>query len=348
MEKTGTGAEMYYVMELLLMLILFFAAAYCSMVETSLVSLSRMKIKKIIQEFPKKAIGLKIWLENPNKYLTTLLLANDAVTIIGTAIATSVAVEISQRYRLNETIVVAATATIVWATFLIFGEIVPKILGIHNSEKVVKFSISKLYYFDKLISPISRIFTKIAGWVTGKSVKKEIPILTHDDIKTTITVGHEIGVFGVETKQMLHSVLNFPQITAKSIMTPREKTDMVDIMMEREKFIDLLIEKGHSRVPVYGGVMDNVVGVVYTRDLLSFWRSGAVFTLDDLVRPVIFVNEEEKVNEIMKNFKKGESHLAIVRDMHNRVVGLITMEDIEEEIFGEILDEYDLEDLFKD
>ncbi|MFH0948391.1 MAG: hemolysin family protein [Elusimicrobiota bacterium] len=339
---------MYYVMELLLMLVLFFAAAYCSMVETSLVSLSRVKIKKIIQEYPKKSAGLKIWLENPNKYLTTLLLANDAVTIIGTAIATSIAVEISQKYRLNETIVVAATVIIVWATFLIFGEIVPKILGIHHSERIVKFSINKLYYFDKLISPISKIFIKIAGWVTGKSVKKEIPIITYDDIKTTITIGHEIGVFGVETKQMMHSVLNFSQLTAKSIMSPRDKIEMVNFDTEREKFVDLIVETGHSRVPVYKGNFDNVVGIIYARDLLDMWRSGVVFTTDDLLRPVVFVNEEKKVNELMKQFKKGETHLVLVKSAENKIEGLVTIEDIIEEVFGEILDEYDVAELFRE
>ncbi len=339
---------MYYLMELLLLLILFFAAAYCSMVETSLVSLSRVKIKKIMQENPKKSVGLKIWLENPNKYLTTLLLANDAVTIIGTAIATSVAVEISQRYRLNESIIVAVTAVIVWATFLIFGEIVPKILGIHHSEKVVKFSISKLYYFDKLVSPVSKVFTKIAGWVTGKSVRKEIPILTYDDIKTTITVGHEIGVFGTETKKMMHSVLNFSQITAKSIMTPRNRIEMVNFDTEREKFVDLIVETGHSRVPIYKDNSDNIVGIIYVRDLLDMWRGGLVFTVDDLLRPVIFVDEEKKVSELMRQFKKGETHLVIVKNAEGKIVGLVTIEDIIEEVFGEILDEYDVAELFRE
>ena len=339
---------MFAVLEIILMVLLFLVAAVFSMIEASLVSLSRIKIKKYLTEYPKKATGFRIWLDNPNKYLTTLLLGNDAVTIIGTAVATSLATAISRRYNINEAFLVAVTAVVVWAVFLVLGEIVPKVLGVRNSEKIALLFINPLYYFDKQVAPVSKLFMWLASLVTGKFGRKEIPVLTREDIKTTISVGHEIGVFGVETKQMLHSVLNFPQISAKSIMTAREKMDMADVGMEKEKFIDLLIETGHSRVPVYKNGVDNVVGVIYTRDLLGFWRSGSVFTIDDLVRPVIFVREEEKVSEIMKNFKKGESHLAIVKNSQNKVSGLITMEDIEEEVFGEILDEYDLEDLFKD
>lgn len=339
---------MYYAIELIIMLFLFFAAAYCSMVETSLVSLSRVKIKRLSQEYPKKSRGLKIWLESPNKYLTTLLLANDAVTIIGTSIATSVAVEISRKYLIDERILVTATAIFVWATFLIFGEIVPKILGIHHSEKIVKFSINKLYYFDRLMSPVSKLFVKIAGLVTGKSVKSEIPILTHDDVKTMITVGHETGIFGTETKQMMHSVLKFSQITAKSIMTPREKISMVNFDTEREKFIDLIVETGHSRVPVYKDTPENIIGIIYARDLLDMWRAGEVFTADDLLRPVFFVQDSKKINEIMGQFKKGESHVAVIKDNQNKITGIITIEDIIEEVFGEILDEYDVEELFKE
>ncbi|MEW6557392.1 MAG: hemolysin family protein [Elusimicrobiota bacterium] len=339
---------MFALIEIVLMVVLFFIAASFSMVESALVSLSRVKIKRFLNEYPKKVNGFKTWLENPNKYLTTLLLGNDAVTIIGTAVATSLAVEISQKYQLNEALIVGITAVFVWAVFLILGEIVPKVLGIRNSEKISLFSINKLYYFDKFVSPVSKLFTYLAGLITGKSGKKAIPILTYEDIKTTISIGQEVGVLGLETKQMMHSVLNFPQITVKNIMTPNEKIEMVSIDIEREKFIDLIVETGHSRVPVYKDNKDNIIGIIYSRDLLDMWRGGAVFTVDDLLRPVLVVDENKKVSELMRQFKKGEAHLAIVKNPENKTVGLVTIEDIVEEIFGEILDEYDVEELFKE
>lgn len=331
------------------LVLLFALAAFFSASETALIAISRMRVKKLITELPGKAKGFKLWLEDPNKLLTTLLIGINTVAILSSAVATSIAIKISKEYPgISETTAISASAAFVTVIIIIFGEVSPKIFAIRNAEKLGIFAIMPLYYTDRVLSPFTKVCVWMGGLVVGKGSEKKIPIMTAEDVKTMISVGQEVGIFSLETKQMMHSVFNFPQITAKSIMTPREKMDMVDIAMEREKFIDLLIEKGHSRVPVYGGATDNVIGVVYTRDLLSFWRSGSVFTLDDLVRPVIFVNEEEKVNDIMKNFKKGESHLAIVRNAQNRVVGLITMEDIEEEVFGEILDEYDLEDLFKD
>ncbi|MFH1540555.1 MAG: hemolysin family protein [Elusimicrobiota bacterium] len=339
---------MHPLIELLLMVVLFLIAAFFSMIESALVSLSRIKIKKYLSEYPQKAKGFKIWLENPNKYLTTLLLGNDAITIIGTAIATSLAVEISKKYYIDESLLVAATAVFVWAVFLVFGEIVPKILGIRNPERITLFFINPLYHFSKFTSPVSRLFMWLASLVTGKLGKKEIPVLTYEDIKTTISVGHELGVFGVETKQMMHSVLNFSQLTAKSIMTPRNKIEMVNFNTEREKFVDLIVEIGHSRVPVYKDNPDNVVGIIYTHDLLDIWRSGAIFNIDDLLRPVAVVNEKKMVSELMRQFKKGETHLVLVKNSENKIIGLVTVEDIIEEVFGEILDEYDVAELFKE
>lgn len=339
---------MFALIELFLMAVLFFIAAIFSMIESALVSLSRVKIKKYLNEYPKKANGFKIWLENPNKYLTTLLLGNDAVTIIGTAVATSLATEISRKYNINQALLVAVTAVFVWAVFLVLGEIVPKVIGIRNSEKLSLLFINPLYYFDKGVSPISKLFMWLAGLVTGKLGKREIPVLTYEDIKTTISVGYELGVFGTETKQMMHSVLKFSHVTAKLIMTPREKILMVNFDTEREKFIDLIVETGHSRVPIYKDNPDNVIGIIYARDLLDMWRGGTVFTIDDLLRPVMFVEEEKKVNELMRHFKKGEAHLAVVKNKQDKIIGLITIEDIIEEVFGEILDEYDVEELFKE
>mgnify|MGYP001580330343 CR=1 FL=1 len=338
---------MFAIIEIFLIVVLFLIAALFSMIESALVSLSRVKIKKYLSEYPKKAKGFKVWLENPNKYLTTLLLGNDAVTIIGTAVATSIAAETSRKYNINEALLVAATAVFVWAVFLVFGEIVPKVLGIRNSERITVLSINSLYYFDKYTSPVSKLFMWIAGLVTGKLGKKEIPVLTYEDVETTIIVGHELGVFGVETKQMMHSVLNFSHLTAKSIMTPRNKIEMVGLGTEQEKFVDLIVETGHSRVPIYKDNTDNIVGIIYDRDLLDMWRSGSVFVVDDLLRNAAFVSEEKKVSELLKEFKKGVIHLVLVKNAENKIVGLVTVEDIVEEVFGEILDEYDVAEMFK-
>lgn len=339
---------MFILIQILIIIILFFLSAYFSGTETALMSLPRMRIKKMVNDFPKKAKALKVWLEHPNKYLTTILVGNNAVNVMISVIATSIVISICIIYQMNEVFFVSATAVLVWTLLLIFGEVSPKTFAIRNAEKIVKFNIVYLHYFDKFISPVSKIFIFIGSFIVGTSGKKEIPILTHEDVKTTISVGHEMGVFGIETKQMMHSVLKFPQITAKSIMTPREKMAIVNIDTEKEKFIDLIVETGHSRVPVYKDTAENIIGIIYARDLLDMLRAGEVFTIDDLLRPVFFVEETKKINELMRQFKKGESHVAVVKDAESKVIGLITIEDIIEEVFGEILDEYDVEELFKE
>lgn len=339
---------MYIVTEAVILIGLFLFSAWFSATESAFMSLSRMKIKKMIDNYPWKAKALKVWLENPNKYLTTLLVGNNAVNVMIASIATSVAVEICSLHDLSQTIAVSLAAVVVWIMLLLFGEIAPKIFSIRSPEKVVKFSVIPIYYFAKLTTPLSKILVFIVTSFIGKSGKKEIPILTHEDIKTTISVGHEIGVFGTETKKMMHSVLNFSQVTVQAIMTPRNKIEMVNFDTEREKFIDLIVETGHSRVPIYKDNSDNVIGIIYVRDLLDMWRGGSVFTVDDLLRPVVFVDEEKKVSELMRQFKKGSTHLVIAKNIEGKIVGLVTIEDIIEEVFGEILDEYDVAELFKE
>jgi len=345
---SGKDREMYFIIQIIFMVVLFFMSAFFSSIDAALMSLPRMRIKRMMGECPKKAKALKVWLDNPNKYLTALLLGNDAVTVIISAFATSIVVNISKTYGFNDKILVPFTAFFVWCMLLVFGEVSPKIVGIHNSEKIVKYFVNYVYYFNVAISPLSRIFVFIGSAAIGGGGKKELPVITGDDIRTAISVGHEMGILGMETKQMLHAVLNFPQITAKSIMVPLSKIEAVNIDTEKEKFIDLLIETGHARVPVFRDNIDNIMGLIHTRDMLGFWRSGDVFHIEDFIRPVITVREEEKITNLMKEFKKGETHMAIIKNAKGNVVGLITIEDIIEEVFGEILDEYDLEDLFQD
>ena len=338
----------YFILHIGILLLLFISAAFFSASETALISLSRMRIKKLISELPKKARGLKLWLEDPNKLLTTLLIGINTVAILSSALATSMAIKIAELNIVSRGAAISISTVCVTIIVIIFGEVSPKIFAIHNAEKLVIFSIMPLYYIDKMLSPLTKLFVIIGGIVVGKSGEKKLPVLTIDDMKTMISVGHETGIFGTETKQMMHSILKFSQITAKSIMTPRNKIEMVNFDTEREKFVDLIVETGHSRVPIYKDNSDNVIGIIYVHDLLDMWRGGAVFTVDDLLRQVIFVDEEKKVNELMRQFKKGETHLVVVKNPEGKILGLVTIEDIIEEVFGEILDEYDVADLFKE
>lgn len=339
---------MYLAAEIIIIVVLFLFSAWFSATESALMSLSRVRIKKLITEYLKKAKGLKIWLENPNQAITTILIGNNIVNISVAVIASSFAIRLSETHDFNRALAVTISAVFVTLIIVVFSEVSAKIFGMHNSEKFVLFSITPFYYLNRILTPISNIFAKIGSLIAGQSSTKKIPLLTHEDIKTTISVGHDIGVFGVETKRMMHSVLNFSQIAVKQIMTPRGKMEIVNVDIEKEKFIDLIVETGHSRVPIYKDTADNIIGIIYARDLLDMWRSGAVFTVDDLLRPVIFAEETKKINEIMRQFKKGESHVAVVKNSQNKIIGLITIEDIIEEVFGEILDEYDVEELFKE
>jgi len=234
---------MYITLGLITICILFLFSAWFSAVEASLMTLSRIRVKKLITEFPKKANGLKIWLGDPNHVITTILISNNVVNVSVSVIATSLTIQFADLYELNKAVSVSVSAIVVAIILIVFSEVSAKIFGIHNSEKMVLFSINILYFLASIFRPIVYLFAKTGGFIAGNTSNKKVPVITHEDIKTTIAVGHEEGIFGIETKQMMRSVLNFPQIAAKTIMTPRNKIAMVNMDFEKEKFIDLVVQR---------------------------------------------------------------------------------------------------------
>ena len=318
-----------------------------SATETSLISLSRARIKSLIEKYPSKAKSFSLWLNDPNRMLTTMIVGVN-IAIIGTStIAALLSAKIAKIYNLNEWIIGLISGILVTIAMILIGEIVPKVFAIRNAEKISLLVINPLDRLDNAIFPFAKFLTYIANNIIkffGGNPVKNIPLVTAEEIKTMIHIGAEEGIIHKEEKEMMHSIFDFGHTVVKEVMVKQQDMVCININDSINKMLDIIVSEGFSRLPVYKDNIDNIVGVIYAKDLLNIWKNKKLIIIQDIIRDPYFVNENKKVNEILKEFQKGKIHIAIVQDDNKKTMGLVTLEDLLEEIVGEIKDEYDIEE----
>jgi len=328
-------------------LIVFLVMIFFAGSETALTALSRIRIKRLIAERIRATEGLSLWLQKPNRLLTTILIGNALAVIFASVLATSVALDFSFSYGWSQKLAVGYGTAIVTVLILVFGEIMPKTYARKNAEKISAICSEPLRWIAKLLSPLSQVLVVPANLliqVFGGKGLKGTPLFTTQEIGTLIEVGAREGALDDEEKRMIQSSLEFGETIVREVMVPRIGMQCVDINDEREEIFKKITEMQYSRVPVYRGNVDNIIGIVYTKDLLTALRNAELIIMEDIMRQAYFVPETKKISELLEEFRKGRMHLAIVVDEYGVTTGLVTIEDLIEEITGEILDEYDVEE----
>lgn len=289
-------------------------------------------------------------LEKPKELLITILIGNTLVNVAASTIAALLTAEVAIGFGFSKDLAIILEVIIVVAFLLILGEITPKIISVKNA---ITFSqkISLIVYFIKyLFYPASYILAKFSNSISQLLGIKEIGIFfSEDELKTLIEVSEEKGTIEEDEREMLHSIFEFSQTTVREIMVPR--IDMVCV--EKKTSLDMLINiikiNGYSRIPLYQDRIDNIIGIIHAKDLLPYIKPGKdeleskPIDLSSLARQVVFVPENKKIDELLREFQRDKIHMAIVVDEYGGTDGLITLEDILEEIVGEIQDEYDIE-----
>ncbi|MGA1861618.1 hemolysin family protein [Deferribacter thermophilus] len=329
-------------LELFLVFICLIFSGFFSASETALTSLSELKVKHLLEEKGKKAKDLELWLMHPNKVLNTILIGNNIVNIFGSIVAADVA----EKYFGNSQI--ALTTGVMTFLVLIFGEITPKTFAKHNAEIISILFMKLLKVFYRLFYPITyvlNLFVKLMIKIMGGKLDNDRPKITEDEIEFLINVGEEEGVLENQKKEMLHNIFEISETLVKEIMVPR--TEMVAIRVDQtlDEILDIVIDSEYSRIPVYEGRMDNIVGILYTKDLIKELRKDRNnFNLKSILRKPYFVPETKKIDNLLREFQANHIHLAIVIDEYGGVAGLVTLEDVIEEIVGEIRDEFDKEE----
>lgn len=324
--------------------ILFVLSAFFSSSETAFFSHSRSdidRIKKLTEPAAKRVINL---LSHPQKLLITIVIGNTIVNIAAASLAAILTLQISDIYNFDEQISIVINVIVVTLIILIFTEIVPKVAAVKNPYKIAQLFAYPLSVFYYIFYPISSILNTLTHWLTHSlKLVKNKSLLSEEELKTLVDFGEEKGTLEEEEKEMIHSIFEFGETSVKEIMIPRIDMISISSSAEIEELLSLIKEYLHSRIPVYKETVDNIVGVVYAKDLLPLMnaKKSKDTTLDKLTRPAYFVPEQKKIDELLREFQSEKIHMAIVVDEYGGTSGLVTLEDIIEEIVGEIQDEYD-------
>jgi CBS domain containing-hemolysin-like protein len=305
-----------------------------------------MRIKRLLAEGVTPR-GLSLWLQDPNKLLTTILVGNAVAVILASVLATSVALDFSFSYGWSQKLTVVCATGIITIFILVFGEIMPKTYARENAEKISLVCIEPLRWIARLFNPLIQVIIVPANFlirVFGGRRLIGTPLFTTREIGTLIEVGEKEGAVDDEEKKMIESILEFGETIAREVMVPRIDMECIDINDEPAEIFKKIMSIRYSRIPVYKGNVDNIIGIIYTKDLLTAWRNKELIIIEDIMRQAYFVPETKKNSELLEEFRKGKMHMAIVVDEYGITAGLVTIEDLIEEITGEILDEYDVEE----
>ena len=333
--------------------ILLVLSAFSSAAETALTSVSRIRVKRMLEEKTKGAETLNSVLAHPSRFLAAILILNNLVNIAAASLATVLTVRYFEYLglRLYAGYITGISTGIVTFLVLVYGEITPKTYAAQNAEKVSLLVARPVSFLVTILFPVARVFIAIANFFTkllGGKTMREGPFLTEEEMKTMVTVGEEEGVIEEEEKEMIHSIFEFGDTIVKEVMVPRMDMVCVENTASAEDVLGIITKEGFSRIPVYEESIDNIIGIVYAKDLLMVDKSGKekmTISVKTLMRPAYYIPETKKVNELLRELQKKRQHMAIVVDEYGGTAGLVTIEDLLEEIVGEIFDEYDLEEV---
>ncbi len=323
------GTPLWCLLAFLLLLSASFSAS-----EAALLSINKVRLRHLMEKGNRSAQLTYQLLTQLDRVIGTLLVANNLVNVAISSIITWVCIE---WFGPERGVVIA---TIVGVTLLlVIGEVTPKMFAASHSERVAFAVVRPVRVLMVLLYPLAVAFTW-AGRMLLRLVriptKRRSPLVTEEELKVMIQMGREAGVLEEHELRMLHKIFEFSDSIVQQVMVLRDQIAAVDLNAKTVDALDVLIEEGHSRVPVYEGTLDKIAGVIYARDLLAMMRHGGVFVLQDLIRPVLFVDEGKRIAELLGEFQREKSQIAMVRNVKGVIVGLVTIEDLLEEIVGEI------------
>ncbi len=328
---------------LIFLVICVILSAFFSGAEIALSSLDKITLKKLIKKDKKRGQWLEALILKPSSWLITILIGNNLVNIAATSLATLFAIKIVGGTPGKIVGIVTGIMTFV---ILVFGEIVPKRYCQEHAASISLRIAKPIFFLSVFFSPIVKVLTFLTRGilkVTGsKEVKKDY-LLTEREIHTLIDIGEEEGALEKREEEMVHSALEFDETQAKEIMIPRTKMVYIEEEEDLWTLLELIRKVGYSRIPVYRKNIDNIVGIAYAKDLLNlFPKIDKSLKVKQIMHPPIFVPYTTHLSELFRKLQKEKTHLSIIVDEYGGVAGMITIEDLLEEIVGEIEDEYDL------
>ena len=325
--------------EILALFVLVGAAAFLAASEAAIVAVNRIRARALAEKNIRGSKRLQRLLENRNRTLTSVLIGSTFVLLAADSLATEIFIESNVP---NAAIWSTVVMTVV---LLLFGEILPKTFAVGSGERTALRLAPALGVVTRILSPLTSGFL----WITDGIVRMfggiphAGPYVTEDDIKTLVNVGVEQNVLEEQERELIHSIIEFGDTIVREVMTPRTDMITVSVTSAPRRALDLVIAEGYSKLPVWEETVDNIIGVVHDRELLIALANGTIAStsIRALMRPVTLVPENKRISELLREMQRGKYSLAIVIDEYGGTAGLVTMEDLLEEIVGEIRDEHD-------
>jgi CBS domain containing-hemolysin-like protein len=307
---------------------------FFSLSETSIIGLSKLRLRHMLSKGVKHAKSVERLVSQSEKLIISILVGNNFVNICFSVIVTVIVVSLVPG-SFGPLLATAFTTVFI----LVFCEILPKILALKNAERMALFVAPVMEGFVRVLSPLTRVFIRISQLLLtllGIEQPKRSPLVTEEELRLMIEVGKDEGVLTDEERRMLHRIFEFGDIRVRDAMISRAQIVAVNISSSLEQVLDIFAEEGHSRLPVYKDDLDHIVGIVYARDLIYMMRDSGLFVLADIIHKPYFVPGTMRVNELLRKFQGEKVQLAIVTDDKQNTLGVVTLEDLIEEIVGEI------------
>ncbi len=347
------------VAELLLLAVLIALNAFFSASEIAVISVPKLRLKQLIENGNQTAQVLFNLADDSSRFLATIQIG---VTLMGFLASATAAIRLSAGLtdvikripiagieNIAEGLAVGIITILLSLITLVLGELVPKSIGLAHSERIALLVARPIDFLARLAGPLVRFLVWLTNLIAkpfGGQPRRGMPIVTEEEIKTLVDAGEEGGVIEEEEKEMIYSIFEYGDTVAREVMVPRMDVLSIDVETPLLEAMDAVIHHSHSRVPVYQDSIDNIVGILYAKDLLKVLhekgRAGAnEVRVADILRPAAFTPESKKVSELFEEMQKRRIHMAIVIDEYGGTAGIVTIEDILEEIVGEIRDEYD-------
>ena len=323
---------------LVLFCLLLCLSAFFSASETALMSLSKIRLIHMLEEKVRGASVINLLRENPSKLLGTILVGNNLVNISASSIATVLAI----KYFGDVGVGIATGITTVLV--LVFAEITPKSLAAQKSEKISLMVAKPIFIFTTVLAPIVFVFTQIASLflrLLGCKYNANLPSITEEELKSLVNLGEEEGVIEDQEKTMICNVFDFKDHLIKDVMIQRMDIVAININASYDEIIKIIRTEQYSRFPIYSNKIDNIIGILNVKELV-YRDSDEVFDIKKFMTKPYYTFEYMNTSELFNEMKKGRTHIAIVLDEYGGTAGIVTFEDLVEEIVGEISDEYDM------
>ena len=328
------------IVAIIFIFVLLIIAALTAASEISIIAVSRIRLRKLASSGSKSAHIILKMLEAPERFFSTILVVNNVVDTLIAAIVT--VIMIAAVGHNNEGIILA---TILASIMIIVFEVVAKTLAATHSERLSLILAKPVNTMILIFSPIVKGLVYITNFIL-RFVSTQVPakptLVTEEELRALITISAEEDLLHKEKYKMLSKVFDFSDTIVKDVMTPKKDIVAIDINAGFDDIVEKVLESGYSRLPAYKDNLENIIGIINMKDLLNLAVNRSLVVLQDILYPAVLFPQTKKVSDLLKEFQKGHTHLGIVIDEKGRLTGIVTLEDLLEEIVGEIQDEYDV------